>query len=79
MSSDVQTATVPSEPQATLEYHWVMTVQTPGGIFNTRAAVVTVPAGFTRAAVFQYVHEQFEADYGSQLTVLFFALQPNQL
>jgi hypothetical protein len=69
----------PAETQATSDFHWVMTVQTPDGRVNTRTAVITVPAGFTRAAAFEYVFKQFKADYGSPLTVLFFDLQPNKL
>lgn len=64
---------------ATSDFHWVMTVQTPGGVVNTRTAVITVPDGFTRASAFDYVFKQFKADYGSPLTVLFFDLQPNKL
>lgn len=72
-------AEAPNKPQATVEYHWIMTVQTPGGVFNTRTAVITVPVGFTRASAFEYVFKQFKADLGSPLTVVFFDLQPNQL
>jgi hypothetical protein len=63
----------------TSDWHWVMTVQTPSGIVNTRTAVITVPDGFTRVSAFDYVFKQFTAEYGSPLTVLFFDLQPNRL
>lgn len=66
-------------PAKTSDWHWVMTVQTPNGIVNTRTAVITVPDGFTRAAAFDYVFQQFKEEYGSPLTVLFFDLHPNHL
>lgn len=64
---------------ATSEWHWVMTVQASGGLTNTRSAVITVPDGFTRTQVFEYVLKQFRDDYGNPLVVLFFDLQPNRL
>ncbi|HEX5567107.1 MAG TPA: hypothetical protein VFY14_09330 [Streptomyces sp.] len=64
---------------ATSDWHWVMTVQTADGRINTRTAVITVPTGFTRAQAFDYVFNQFKADYGSPLTVLLFDLHPNKL
>lgn len=73
-----QTETTETEPTTT-DWHWVMSVQTPNGIFNTRSAVITVPQGFTRAKAWDYVLNQFKADYGSTITVLFFDLRPNQL
>jgi len=63
----------------TTDWHWVMTVQTSDGRFNTRSATVNVPSGFTRDKLWAFVLDQFNADYGSPLTVLFFDLQPNQL
>ena len=78
MSSSAQTDT-PAETQTKTDWHWVMTVQTADGRVNTRTAIISVPADFTRAAAFEYVFKQFKADYGSPLTVLFFDLQPNQL
>lgn len=74
MSSSAQT----TQPTSS-DWHWVMTVQTPNGIVNTRTAVITVPDGFTRAAAFDFVFKQFKEEYGSPLTVLFFDLQPNRL
>ncbi|MEV5236456.1 hypothetical protein [Streptomyces pseudogriseolus] len=74
MSSSAQTA----QPTSS-DWHWVMTVQTPNGIVNTRTAVITVPDGFTRAAAFDFVFKQFKEEYGSPLTVLFFDLQSNRL
>ncbi|MEV8398854.1 hypothetical protein [Streptomyces niveus] len=56
-----------------------MTVQTADGRVNTRAAIITVPDGFSRADAFTYVFDQFKADYGTSLTVVFFDLQPNKL
>ena len=76
-----QQASPADDQTTTTDYHWIMTVQTPDGRMNTRSAVITVPDGsngFTRASAFDYVREQFEADHGSQLAVLFFDLQPNQ-
>jgi hypothetical protein len=63
----------------TTPYHWVMSVQTPEGLCNTRNAIVDVPPGTTRHQVFNFVYQQFTRDYGPQLVVLFFDLQPNQL
>lgn len=65
--------------QTTTAYHWVMSVQTPDGRMNTRAAVVDVPEGLTREQVFAFVSNQFAEDYGQTFTVLFFDLQPNKL
>ncbi|CAM5602736.1 hypothetical protein [Streptomyces coeruleorubidus] len=63
----------------TTAYHWVMSVQTPDGRFNTRSAIVDVPGGVTRQQVFEFVYKQFAEEYGATLVVLFFDLQPNQL
>ncbi|MEU3220017.1 hypothetical protein [Streptomyces sp. NPDC006971] len=65
--------------QPTSAYHWVMTVQTADGQFNTRSAIVDVPATVSRQQVFHFVLEQFKETYDGPLTVLFFDLQPNQL
>lgn len=69
----------PATQQGTSDWHWVMTVQTADGCFNTRTAVITVPDGFTRAQAFEYVINQFKETYGGPITVLLFDLQPNQL
>ncbi|MEV0779209.1 hypothetical protein [Streptomyces sp. NPDC050428] len=63
----------------TSDYHWVMTVQTADGRVNTRTAIITVPDGFSRADAFDYVFKQFKDDYGIPITVVFFALESNQL
>lgn len=73
-----QTTNAPDQPTTT-EWHWVMTVQTAGGVINTRNAIVHVPNGHTRAQLLDFVLGQFEADYGTPISVLFFDLQPNQL
>lgn len=75
-------ATAQQTPQTTGQttpYHWVMSVQTPDGRFNTRSAIVDVPTGTTRDRVFSFVFGQFTREYGTPLVVLFFDLQPNQL
>jgi hypothetical protein len=72
-------STTETTKPGTSVWHWVMTVQTADGRVNTRTAVITVPDGFTRADAFTYVFDQFKADYGSSMTVVFFDLQPNQL
>lgn len=76
MSQTTQTA--PANEQDTKSFHWVMTAQAEDGLMNTRSAVITVPAGFTRDEAYQYVVQQFREDYGPVI-VLFFDLQPNQL
>lgn len=65
--------------QATTEYHWVMSVQADGTLLNTRDAIVTVPANYTRQKLFQFVLNQFIEDYGTPITVLFWDAQPNRL
>jgi len=67
-----------SQPSATHDFHWVMTVQTTDGRVITGNAVITVPIGFTASQAFKYVIDQFKADYGS-VTVLCFALHANRL
>lgn len=78
MSSTAEN-TAPVEARATTDYHWVMTVQASGARMNTRGAVVTVPSGYTREKLFAFVLKQFEDDFGTPITVLFFDAQPNQL
>ncbi|MEU9495438.1 hypothetical protein AB0D73_27170 [Streptomyces sp. NPDC048215] len=68
-----------STPAPTTAWHWVMTVQTPRGVVNTRTAIVNVPDGFTRDKLWTFVLDQFKADFGDTISVLFFDLQPNQL
>ncbi|MFE9850302.1 hypothetical protein ACFYPN_16030 [Streptomyces sp. NPDC005576] len=75
MTTQTETPAAPS----TTAWHWVMTVQTANGLFNTRSAVLAVPAGSTRDKAFEYVLNQFKQEYGTPITVLFFDLQPNQL
>lgn len=77
MPASAQTEAPAKAP--TTSYFWVMSVQTPDVRLNTRTAVVEVPAGFTREQLFKYVLDQFAADFGPVLTVLFFDLQPNKL
>ncbi|MFI1183339.1 hypothetical protein ACH4UT_27845 [Streptomyces sp. NPDC020799] len=67
-----------STPQNT-EFHYITTVQTHQGMLNTRDGSLTVPAGFTRAACFQHLMGQLRDEYGTPISVLFFALEPNQL
>ncbi|MEU1779256.1 hypothetical protein ABZ545_07170 [Streptomyces abikoensis] len=64
--------------QAT-EFHYVTTVQTHDGLHNTRAGLLTVPTGSTRAACFQHLMNQLVEEYSSPISVLYFALEPNQL
>ncbi|WP_327160526.1 hypothetical protein [Streptomyces zaomyceticus] len=69
---------MPDTTSATQDFHWVMTVQTQDGRFNSREAVITAPVGFTASDAFKFVIDQFKADYGSVI-VLFYALTPNEL
>lgn len=71
--------TTQTTEQTTTAYHWVMTVATPNGVFNTRSAVVEVPSGCTRQQIYMFVLKQFQKDYGESLVVQLFDLQPNQL
>lgn len=73
-----QTTNAPDQPTTT-EWHWVMTIQAAGGVTNTRTATIRVSNGHTRAQVLDFVLDQFKADYGTPISVLFFDLQPNQL
>jgi hypothetical protein len=70
--------TQPAE-QTTTAYHWVMTVSTPDGTFNTRSAIVELPGNCTRQQIYMFVLNQFQQDYGPAIAVHFFDLQPNQL
>lgn len=78
MPTDTAESTTSTE-QDTTDYHWVMSVQTADGRTNTRDAVVTVPAGYTRNKLFQYVIKQFIEEYGTPILVVFWDAQPNQL
>lgn len=73
------TQQTPAATPATTEYHYVTTIQMPGAVMNTRDGVLTVPAGFTRAACFGHLFKQLTDEYQTQITVLFFSLEPNQL
>ncbi|WP_031072344.1 hypothetical protein [Streptomyces sp. NRRL S-118] len=61
------------------EFHYITTVQTRDGVLNTRDGLLTVPTGFTRAECFTHLLGQLKAEYGSPISVLYFALEPNQL
>ncbi|MFI0908204.1 hypothetical protein ACH4TE_32525 [Streptomyces sioyaensis] len=78
MSTQTGQTRSPAPSQST-EYHYVTTVQTREGVHNTRDGVLTVPAGFTRAACFGHLLQQLKDDYGTPISVLFFALEPNAL
>lgn len=63
----------------TAEYHYVTTIQMPGALINTRGGILTLPVGFTRAAAYKYLMDQLAEEYKTQISVLFFSLEPNQL
>ncbi|MEU1309635.1 hypothetical protein ABZ419_12175 [Streptomyces cinnamoneus] len=63
----------------TTEFHYVTTVQTCEGVLNTRDGLLTVPTGFTRAECFNHLLGQLIEEYGAPISVLYFALEPNQL
>lgn len=63
----------------TTEFHYVTTIQMPGALINTRDGILTVPAGYTRAAAFKYLMDQLKDEYQTQISVLFFSFEPNRL
>ncbi|MFH8690011.1 hypothetical protein ACH4EC_24470 [Streptomyces anulatus] len=74
MSTQIQT------PQTeTTEYHYVTTIQMPGAVINTRSGILTLPPGFTRANAYGYLMDQLKDEYQTTISVLYFALEPNQL
>jgi hypothetical protein len=79
MPSTVQSDAQSAPESASMDLFWVMTVQTADGRLNTRTAVITAPAGFTRKQAFDFVFAQFKADFGGPLTVLFFDLAENEI
>ncbi|MBT2383098.1 hypothetical protein [Streptomyces sp. ISL-11] len=74
-----QTAHGLAATAATTAYHYVITVQTPRGLMNTRGAVVDVQPGATRAQCLDYVMKPLFEEFGEPIVILFFALEPNQL
>lgn len=63
----------------TTDYHYVTTVQTREGVLNTRDGVLSVPAGFKRSACYHHLLGQLREEYGAPISVLYFALEPEQL
>ncbi|MFJ2110587.1 hypothetical protein ACIOEX_01440 [Streptomyces sp. NPDC087850] len=61
------------------EYHYIVSIQLPGGVMNTQDGSLSIPTGFTRAAAFRFLMNQLTEKYGPTLTVLFFSFEPNQL
>ncbi|WP_405837801.1 hypothetical protein OG528_10350 [Streptomyces platensis] len=78
MSTQTEQLRSPAPSQST-EYHYVITVLTREGVHNTRDGVLTVPVGFRRAACFAHLLQQLKDEYGTPISVLFFALEPNAL
>lgn len=70
--------TTENTAQESVEYHYITTVQTPGGALNTRDGLITVPSGYSRAECFRHLVNQLMQEYG-QISVLYFALEPNRL
>lgn len=64
---------------ATLDFHYVTTIQTSRGVLNTRDGILTVPIGFTRAEAFKYLMDQLKDEYQTTISVLYFAFEPNRL
>ncbi|GGX82539.1 hypothetical protein [Streptomyces hiroshimensis] len=73
------TAQASNSTQATTAYHFIITIQTSGGVINTRGGVLDVPRGMTRAALLDLITKPLLAEFGPPLVVLFFDLQPNAL
>lgn len=65
-------------------YHYILTVQkttaTGGAAVLTTSGPITVEPGATRAQVFHLMYERAQEATGTEnLSVLFFALEPNAL
>ncbi|WP_326768839.1 hypothetical protein OG978_33725 [Streptomyces sp. NBC_01591] len=67
-----------TSPQTT-DYHYVITIQMPGAVLNTRSGILAVPPGITRAECLKHLLDQLQAVYETQMMILFFSLEPNQL
>ncbi|WP_330479966.1 hypothetical protein OG301_39175 (plasmid) [Streptomyces platensis] len=74
------TSTSPSTP-APIKHHWVMTIQTADGRQATNDGQIDVIPGLhTRATSYTAVLNGMKEWVGvTDMTVLFFDLQPNQL
>ncbi|MFD9564375.1 hypothetical protein [Streptomyces sp. NPDC059994] len=79
MTVQTEQASAPASHEEPTDYHYITTVQTHNGRLNTRDGVLTVPVGFTRAGAFKYLLDQLKEEYGSPISVLYFAFEPNQL
>lgn len=58
-------------------YHFILTVQRSGGLSSTRSDVLHLPDGTTRQEALTFLKNQLFPH--ENLTILFFALEPNQL
>lgn len=67
--------------QQTTDFHYITTVQTRDGLLNSRSGVLSVPTGsrYTRTTCFNHLMDQLTDEYGTPISVLFFALEPDQL
>jgi hypothetical protein len=70
--------TVPAAEQTTA-YHWIITVQTPNGLFATLDDTIDVPFGARRQEIYRAVLKHAQGMVGDRLNVLYFALEPDRL
>ncbi|MFJ9088723.1 hypothetical protein ACIRL3_40575 [Streptomyces sp. NPDC102384] len=64
------------------QYHYVMTMQAPGGSVCTRDGTLTVDIGAqdaTRYGAFRHVHDLVAKDLGRAGAVLLWSFEPNEL
>ncbi|MFF7727674.1 hypothetical protein [Streptomyces sp. NPDC008001] len=73
------TAPMLTGTQATTAYHFIVTIQTPRGLMNTRSGVIHVQSGATRAECLDHIMKPLFAEFGEPIVILFFALEPNTL
>ncbi|MFB7359585.1 hypothetical protein [Streptomyces gardneri] len=79
MSTPTAQPTTASAKPTTREYLWVMTVRVDGQEITAKSTCA-FPAGATREQAFDAILRQVSQDIGKQnLTVGFFALEPNTL
>ncbi|MFH9870955.1 hypothetical protein ACH4NT_33385 [Streptomyces lydicus] len=80
MTTQTTQASYPTaKPQGS--HHWVITLEKPGRVSGSWYGAYTPPTGATRHDVFKVLKSGIEAENPelAGATVVFFALEPNQL
>jgi hypothetical protein len=60
-----------------MRYHWIMTWQSPPGVYRTQDGTVDLPPGMTRTEAFKWLFNQTAGRDGA--CVLFFSLEPDDM